>query len=73
MKRRQSVYRVFAIPLSIFVLGIFGLISALLFDNLVDLLASLAVGMPVAIVFWMVFFRARAQLLKRKHGRHEPD
>ena len=59
MMQRRPIYRVFMIPLLLFVVGMSGLIAALLFSGLADLIASLAVGLPVFIVFWIVLLRRR--------------
>lgn len=59
MMQRRPIYRVFMIPLLLFVVGMTGLIAALLFSGLADLIASLAVGLPVFIVFWIVLLRRR--------------
>ncbi|TQV78730.1 hypothetical protein FKG94_11945 [Exilibacterium tricleocarpae] len=71
MRRERSVYRIFAMPLVFFVTGMFGLISALLFDNPVDLLASLVVGMPVMTVACIVHFRTRKNIHKHKRDRYQ--
>ena len=60
MTHSRSVYRIFVIPLLIFIAGMLGLVSALLFDNGFDLVASIAVGFPIIIVAWIVF-RARGK------------
>ena len=59
MMQRRPIYRVFMIPLLLFVVGMTGLIAALLFSGLADLIASLAVGLPVFIFFWIVLLRRR--------------
>ena len=59
MMQRRPIYRVFMIPLLLFVVGMTGLLAALLFSGLADLIASLAVGLPVFIFFWIVLLRRR--------------
>ena len=59
MRQKRSAYQIFAIPCLLFVAGMIGLVSALLFDNIIDLIAVVAIAMPVIIVFWIVFYRDR--------------
>jgi hypothetical protein len=46
--------RVWTAPIVLGVLTSFGLVSALLSDDIGDVLAWLTVGAPVAVVFWYI-------------------
>lgn len=48
--RRQSLYRIFLIPLLVFIISVAGLIMALIVEGKADFLASLAVAAPVAVL-----------------------
>ena len=67
MKQQRSIHKVFAVPLFLFIVGMVGLVSALLYDGIFDLIASVAVGLPVFIVFSAVFKQARYNKVKHKH------
>lgn len=69
MRQQRSIYQIFAIPFLLFVIGMIGLISALVFDNIIDLLATLAVAMPIIIVFRVIFYRTGQGLLKHRDTR----
>ncbi|ACT60329.1 hypothetical protein Hbal_2654 [Hirschia baltica ATCC 49814] len=46
---------IFGIPFALFVLSFVGLISALMIDGWLDILASLAVGSSLAAILWARF------------------
>ena len=48
--RRQSLYRIFLIPLLVFIISVAGLIMALIVEGKADFLAGLAVSAPVAVL-----------------------
>ena len=48
--RRQSLYRIFLIPLLVFIISVAGLIMALIVEGEADFLAGLAVAAPVAVL-----------------------
>ena len=48
--RRQSLYRIFLIPLLVFIISVAGLIMALIVEGKADFLAGLAVAAPVAVL-----------------------
>jgi hypothetical protein len=49
---RLSLRRVFAAPLTIAVLSTVGLISALVGDDVWDVLSWLTLAIPVAVILW---------------------
>ena len=51
-RRKVSLRRVFAVPAMLFVIGLTGLIWALLVDGPQDVLAGLAVGAPLGVLGW---------------------
>lgn len=48
--RRQSLYRIFLIPLLVFIISVAGLIMALIVEGKADFLAGLAVAAPIAVL-----------------------
>ncbi|WP_159979685.1 MULTISPECIES: hypothetical protein [unclassified Novosphingobium] len=58
MKRpRQSLRQVFAVPMTLAVLSLVGLIAALTGDGQRDVLSWIALGVPVLAVVWAMKFR----------------
>ncbi len=53
-KTRGSLWRTFRAPLALAIVSLFGLIAALLVDGPVDLLWSLAVAVPLAVIAWLL-------------------
>jgi hypothetical protein len=51
-KTRGSLWRTFRAPLVLAVVSLLGLIAALLVDGPVDILWSLAVAVPLAVIAW---------------------
>ncbi|MBG7238066.1 hypothetical protein [Pseudomonas aeruginosa] len=49
---RRGLWMIFRWPLLLALLGLFGLLSALLGDGLYDLLSWLALGTPLVLVGW---------------------
>jgi hypothetical protein len=58
--RRQSLGDIFLIPAIIAVVSCAGLISALVGDDLWDVLSWLTLSMPVAVAIWYAFRRRKA-------------
>ena len=50
---RRGLWMIFRWPLLLALLGLFGLLSALLGDGLYDLLSWLALGTPLVLVGWV--------------------
>lgn len=53
----QSLAAIFAVPMVIAVFSLVGLVAALLDDGVYDLLSWLALGVPVAVIFWSLRWR----------------
>ncbi len=53
----RSLWRIFAAPTVIALASSVGLISALIGDNIMDAVAWLGLGVPVAVGAWFVFLR----------------
>lgn len=53
-KARGSLWRTFRVPLLLGLVSFFGLVAALLVDGPLDLLWSLAVAVPLAVIAWML-------------------
>ena len=49
---RKSLFQIFAIPLALFVFGLFGLILALLETGWIDILAGLAISTSLVAIIW---------------------
>lgn len=58
-KGRNSLFRIFRIPLILFAVSLAGLVTALLVDGHGDLLAALAVAAPVATTAFVLLSRRR--------------
>lgn len=56
-KHRQSLLRVFAIPIAIAVLSIIGLVSALTGDGVRDMASWLTLAVPIAAAGWAYHHR----------------
>lgn len=56
-KHRQSLSRVFAIPIVIAVLSIIGLVSALTGDGVRDIISWLTLAVPIAAAGWAYHHR----------------
>lgn len=56
-KHRQSLSRVFAIPIAIAVLSIVGLVSALTGDGVRNILSWLTLAVPVGAAVWAYHHR----------------
>lgn len=54
---KASLLRIFAVPAALFVVGLTGLIWALLVDGPQDVLAGLAVGSSLAVLGWVLLKR----------------
>jgi len=52
--RRRTLYQIFAAPVAVGVLCIFGLTAALLGNGIWDAVASIAVAAPLAVVAWFL-------------------
>jgi hypothetical protein len=61
----QPLSRVFAIPMVMGVLSAFGLVAALVGDNVWDAASWLALGVPIATITWC-YFRTRSARENRK-------
>ena len=57
---RLSLRQVFAAPLAIAVLSTVGLISALVGDDIWDVLSWLTLAIPVAVILWYWLRRRRS-------------
>ena len=62
---RRDWKEVFGIPIALGVLSGIGLISALLGDDIWNLLSWIALGVPCAVVIWYWFGAGRAVKVKR--------
>ena len=58
-KDRRPLFRIFRIPLALFVLSLIGLIAALLTEKSGDVIAALCVAAPVATVIFAILARKR--------------
>ena len=58
--RRQSLGDIFLAPVIIAVVSCAGLISALVGDDIWDVLSWLTLSVPVAVAIWYAFRRRRA-------------
>ncbi|MGY2313693.1 hypothetical protein ACW9I6_03330 [Pseudomonas sp. SDO5522_S412] len=56
---RRGLWMIFRWPLLLFVLSLFGLLSALIGDGVYDLLSWLSLGVPLGLV-GMVWLRLRS-------------
>lgn len=54
---RKSIPQIFAIPLSLFILGLFGLITALLETGWVDIVAGLSISTSLIAIIWGRFLK----------------
>tara|TARA_R110001606_G_scaffold225271_1_gene373350 strand:+ start:3859 stop:4035 length:177 start_codon:yes stop_codon:yes gene_type:complete len=54
MKRKASLGRIFAVPAALFVIGLTGLVWALLVDGPQDILAGLAVASSLGVLIWAI-------------------
>ncbi len=54
---RKSLFQIFAIPLALFVFGLFGLILALLETGWIDILAGLAISTSLVAIIWGRFIK----------------
>ncbi|HEX2842723.1 hypothetical protein [Hyphomicrobium sp.] len=52
----RSLWRIFAAPILIALVSLVGLISALVADGPMDVLAWVGLGVPVAVCAWFVMF-----------------
>lgn len=66
---RNSLPRIFAWPMVFAALSTFGLVSALLGDDVWDWLSWLTLGLPVVVIAWFWGVRARARRLARDGER----
>ncbi|UVE18179.1 hypothetical protein NVV93_01895 [Pseudomonas sp. LS44] len=57
--KRQSLWRVFAAPLLLALLGFAGLLTALLGDGLWDALAWLGLGLAALLGYWALLPRGQ--------------
>jgi len=55
----QNLFQIFMIPALIAVLSAFGLVSALVGDDLWDLASWLTLALPIAVVLWCMRPRQR--------------
>ena len=58
--RRQSLGAIFLIPAIIAVVSCAGLVSALLGDDMWDVLSWLTLSVPIAVAIWHAFRRRKA-------------
>lgn len=59
MKRKYILSSTWLMPIVLFVLSIFGLLSALLGDDVWDVLSWLTLGIPLVIIAWSLLKLAR--------------
>ena len=52
MKRKASIGRIFAVPAALFVIGLTGLVWALLVDGPQDILVGPAVATSLGVLIW---------------------
>ena len=66
--RRQSLYRIFLIPLLVFIISVAGLIMALIVEGKADFLAGLAVAAPIAVLLVLALRSIRKKPERRRSG-----
>ncbi len=52
MSGRRSLFTIFAVPLVLFVVGLFGLVWALLDEGSADTVAAAAAGVAIPVMLW---------------------
>lgn len=67
MSQKKTNWQIFIIPLFLFIIGMAGLILALVYTGAIDFIATLAVAIPIGIIFYGLIKRKVTLKHKKVH------